>query len=255
MHNSDVKRIISQLQRNSRALVDFVSPSVSTSLASFATTVELDQGLLNFTPQARDYAETNGLRRAIQKQQLGTAISGLQGQTYSPLIQLFNDSTVNKANQIINDVLHANLAKKYSQFTNELCKVVGELHDNVSSHSNGVGFSCAQVYNKNEDNSRVELSVADNGRGMQKQVSSFLNKEIEAVESIDWCIQQGNTTWKELGHFAQKDEEFPTQNGYPEGVQTFSSRNHHLGIGLHRLKSLVELCRGNLWYNVWRWRI
>jgi len=248
MHNSDVKHIISQLQQGKDVRVGFVSPSVSTALASFATTGEINHTLLAFSPSAGDYAETNGLKKAIQRQDVSIPTTGLQGRTYSPLIQLFNESTVDKANQIINDVLHANLAQKYSQFTHELCKVVGELHDNVASHSDGTGFSCAQVYNKQSDvDSSVELSVADNGCGMRRKVEAFLETKTSSTEAIEWCVEKGNTTYKEPGKFAQKDEEFATQVGYPEGVQTFSSRNHHLGIGLFRLKNLVEICRGGLW--------
>ena len=228
---------------HNRPTVDFVSPVVATVLAAAAIRnpsirdIELDQ-------TCQSYAETTGLTEALQNVGQPTGQTGpLHGKTYSRLTKLRTHDEVDGANSVIGDLLHQQLGA--GRFTNEIQKVVGELHDNVASHANGIGFSAAQVYGVGQ-NRTIEFAIADGGCGLlvnAQRVSPVSSDE----DAILWSLEKGNTSAPPRPDMAQRLPDDYIVSPLPPKVPSFSNENHHVGEGLYTLTELVRHAGGKLW--------
>lgn len=228
--------------------VRFVSPAVSAILAAAAMsngavrTIEFDNS------DCAHYAEITGLAAALRGEDHQRQDGALQGKTYSPLTKLATHAEVDCCNEIIANVLYQHLTGVANKgFVNDVVKVVGELHDNVASHSNGMGFSAAQVYRSGQS-ARLEFAIADNGKGMLRNVLHVDSLVATHADAIAWCLKRGNTTARrQLTGMEQRLPEDWVVSPLPAGVTGFSSDNHHAGEGLWKLTELVRRCQGALW--------
>lgn len=131
--------------------------------------------------------------------------------------------------------------------------MIGEMHSNVWDHGQQTGFSMAQrtkVSLKNDYN--FEFALADCGMGLKTGMERCGMSPASDQEAIEWCIQEGNTTKKsdDRDEFAQRlPEEHIGGTPFGESVHVFHSdgaENHHLGLGLAKLISLVIDYKGEL---------
>lgn len=229
MHYSDAEHIIESLRSKNNPVVSFVSPVVSVMAATSKIHCEPIENLV-FGTQAKGYAVSNGLMSVIENNYSFPLRRGRQGVTYSKLTQLANHNEVDACNAIVNDLIHSQLSKFGSTIVNELCKIVGELHDNVASHANGAGYSAAQVYGDGATK-RFEFAIADAGCGMLQNVQSINSDFTESSKAISWCLQRGNTTALPLDGMAQRLPEDALSNPYPPDVKLKQSEDHHAGEG------------------------
>ena len=69
-----------------------------------------------------------------------------------------------------------------------------ELYENARTHGlcNFI-HACGQYFPKKEEKP-LNITIVDTGRNFQENVNSFLKREVDAHEAIEWAMQQGNTT-------------------------------------------------------------
>ncbi len=225
----------------------FVSPAVSAMLAaaSVSRTMSGIAKRTQFSHSCRAYAENNGLIDTLNGQYKFPVRGGLQGVRYTKLTKLATHDEVDACNAIVNDLFTFQLRGYSTAVIRKLAKVVGELHDNVASHANGAGFSCAQVYN-DSDGRRIEFAIADAGCGMLENVSRRIPEIADDNCAIRWCLQKGNTTAQTAGGWAQRLPDDTICNPYPEGIETIATEDHHVGEGLWQLSELVRGSSGKL---------
>lgn len=248
MHFADAIEAIRAIRdpKIDRYPVAFVTPIVSAMIAVLCTrNAELARERLSFTPQAEGYARNNGLLSAIDGTYQFPARIKSQVLTYTKLTSLAVHAEVDRCNEVINDLVFTQLAG-FGQIANELAVVVGELHDNVASHANGLGFSCAQVYSDGVRR-RIELAIADGGRGMLSNVRRKTPCTSDA-DAILWCLERGHTSTTPIDSWAQRLPEDVVYSPYPVDTATSQSApNHHVGEGLWKLATLVKNLDGRLW--------
>ncbi|HEY1602106.1 MAG TPA: hypothetical protein VGG64_21065 [Pirellulales bacterium] len=248
MHNQAVRAILARTKDPNRdAEIRFVSPIVSTAVAAAAVT---DQSFreLRCREECQGYADMIGLTEAINGDIPVGKPSELHGQKFSRLTRLYHPTEVEGCNQIISDLLHANLdGEQNAGFINAVVKVVGELHDNVPSHSNGVGFSAAQVY-CNTVGCRLEFAITDCGCGMLHNVRK-VDKAVQTdIDAIEWCLERRHTTAKPLSGLEQKVPDDSIISPFPAAVTTVTSYDqHHVGEGLWCLTTLIREIEGSVW--------
>lgn len=68
-----------------------------------------------------------------------------------------------------------------------------EVFENALQHSKTRASiaSCGQWFPKRHS---LDIAVVDGGVGIHHNVSSFLDKEVSALEAIQWAMEEGNTT-------------------------------------------------------------
>ncbi len=204
-----------------------------------------------FSSDAMGYAENSGLRFHIgqceQRPRPGSAV----GLTYCQAEKLANPAEVDYCNANIGRFLRTQLSGCQNQaLVSATCGVVGELHDNIVSHSHGCGFSAAQYYRSSKR--VIQIAMADCGRGLNGSVRQS-GQIMSDREAIDWCLKRGNTTAKSIT--PAPDDIFGPQrlpddsvsNPYPRGVNVHRSDNHHMGEGLYRLTELIANTGGETW--------
>ncbi|WCL51483.1 hypothetical protein [Leptospira sp. GIMC2001] len=121
-------------------------------------------------------------------------------------------------------------------------KTIGELHDNVKSHSQSFGYSMAQ-FSENQ----FEFSIADTGIGFLNELKSRSIDVVSHNEAIEWCLQKNNSTKKVEDDFSQSIPEDAIQNPFGKVPTHFRSNgNHHQGLGLHILKEFARINNGTL---------
>ncbi|QFY44639.1 hypothetical protein F6R98_20065 [Candidatus Methylospira mobilis] len=177
-----------------------------------------------------------------------------EGVNYSPLVLLENAESTDGATQTINACIR-NLCSGLSvdEFSNSLCEVVGDLHDNVWSHGKSTGFSMAQRWKKpySEDAFLFEFALADRGIGFLRELRRVGLSIRSDAEAIDWCIKRGNSS-KLVSQTSDDgwDQRLPSDMmGNPMlGIaRVKESDNHHQGLGLAKLTDLVATYSGTLW--------
>lgn len=231
------------------AQVSFVTPIVSSMLASLATSPGGSEccSRISFASDCEGYAANNGLRDALSGNYEFPMRSGKQGATYTKLTRLATHAEVDRCNEIVNDLFFSQLSGFNECVVGELAKVVGELHDNVASHANGAGFSCAQVYDQN-GGKRIQFAIADAGQGMLRNVQRIKPALQSHQEAVNWCFQRGNTTARRVEDpWAQRLPEDAVCNPFPSAQRYSELENHHVGEGLWKLAELVRGLRGGLW--------
>lgn len=69
-----------------------------------------------------------------------------------------------------------------------------EIFINASMHGGASHvYSCGQYY-PNKNPKRIDFTIVDLGRTIKANVASFLNKNVNGQEAIEWAVQKGNTT-------------------------------------------------------------
>lgn len=183
-------RYIERIRDGQQVEVDWVSPIVATMLA--AERIHENHNLnLSFSGCA-EYAEYIGLNQVVRGNGQVTERQPKKC-TYSPLARLATHDDVDRALDIVTSVLDRHMGDEHRSTINEVCRIVGELHDNVASHARGAGFSALQVYTE-QRRSRVELAVVDAGIGLLANVKRVDARVKTHQAAIHWCLQKGNTT-------------------------------------------------------------
>ncbi len=236
-------------QRSNPLHINFITPIESAVLAAYRIRHQ------NFPdPQFGDdcqtYVQYSGLLRALRGELPASAqCEGLQGRTYSKLTKLYLAEHIENCNAVIGELLRYWLVPQYGRtIPNEIDYAVGELHDNVISHSGGAGFSTAQVYNRN-DHHQLSIAVVDSGNGLLREVHRKVPEITSHSDAIRWCLIKGNTTARPEPEFGQRrpgDYE-GMDNPYGDQVEIRRREVHHKGDGLWHLSELVQAVHGNFW--------
>lgn len=219
-------------------MVGWVSPAVSVCLAaerSRGATVDVE-----FVGDAGRYASVVGLTEAIHGADPVHAQGHLHGRTYSPLEWLHTHEHVHRSNETIGRLFESQLSGNDNRaLRRSLNKIVGELHDNVASHSRGKGFSAAQVYLN-----RIEYAVADAGCGFLFNARRMVPWLQSDREGIAWAFVRGNTSAP-----AQNHAGLGPQRGVDGGDHGSyaSDGDEHAGWGLDELRSMIDQTNGDLW--------
>lgn len=173
-----------------------------------------------------------------------------EGATYSPLCHLNNPDQVDEASGKISGCIRR-LAGT-SPGVRDLVEVVGELHDNVWSHGMDSGFSIAQTWKVPFEEDRfIEFGLADVGIGFLRELTSHgVNVDGDRA-AIEWALQEGHSTkgLKIDDPWAQSLPDDAVGNPFSASVPTTKGAggNHHLGLGLAKLVSLVTRYKGTLY--------
>lgn len=197
--------------------------------------------------------EHEGLLEAMQVPFMLTGIDGYthnrvnQGRNYSPIQMLQSPDDVDRATSETNNSIRCRVGDIPG--VSELCSVIGELHDNVRAHAEGMGFSMALNWGQKEP--VVEFSVTDFGKGFFKECQRLGIPEVtDDASAIRWCLTERNTTKdKDHDEFAQMMPEDAMGNPFGDEAETraWHSGNHHQGLGLAKLMKLVTAYNGQLW--------
>ncbi|TGL97950.1 hypothetical protein [Leptospira jelokensis] len=191
--------------------------------------------------QNRSFANTIGLLDFINPRQSVTVNRHSEGKKYSRIQRIESDdpASVNLANTGINTCMRKVLQDfpflLVSQSATGLFQTVMELHDNVASHSESIGYSFFQLRDKD-----LFYCISDSGKGFLSEIRSHNIPGIMShQDAIDWSLKKGNSTKKVEDEFAQMlpEDAFFNPMG---GTNTFRRKadgNHHMGIGLDILKS------------------
>lgn len=203
----------------------------------------------------RGYCEAMGLPAALRAGDPYRYQRKNQGQTYSPLVLLEDASLTDRATTDVNGCIRELCSGLgVDGFTSVLCEVVGDLHDNVWSHGKSTGFSMAQrwkdVHNLGEH--CFEFALADCGIGFLREMRRVGLVPHDHKSAIEWCIQRGNSSKLHAASRVTDDwsQWLPHDMvGNPMGGvgRVRASENHHQGLGLAKLVSLVEDYSGELW--------
>jgi len=227
--------------------IRWISRAVSCLLAAGSVVDRSVVDRIEFEKSVQGYAAACGLQDALSGNYSSQARSGKQGSTYSRLTRLTTHSEVEACNTVINDLIFEQFSGFSVSIVTLLGKVVGELHDNVASHANGVGFSAAQVYDDGGSR-RIEFAIIDAGCGMLKNVRIVNSMIATDPEAIDWCLKRGNTTAKAATDgWEQRVPEDMAFSPFPQSTNKVTSDNHHLGEGLWTLSELIRITNGSLW--------
>lgn len=220
------------------AVVGWVSPAVSVCLAaerSRGATVDVD-----FIGDARGYASVIGLTEAIRGASPAHVQGHLHGRTYSPLEWLHSHEHVHRCNDTIGRLFESQLGGAHNRtLRRSLNKIVGELHDNVASHSRGKGFSAAQVYLD-----RIEYAVADAGCGFLFNARRMDPELRSDFEGIAWAFVRGNTSAPAPNQTGLGPQRGLGRHGYPTSA---ADGDEHAGWGLDELRSMIDQTNGDLW--------
>lgn len=131
----------------------------------------------------------------------------------------------------------------------ELCAVIGELHDNVRAHAEGMGFSMSLNWRPRDP--VIEFSVADVGKGFYRECQRLgVPDVIDDASAIRWCLTERNTTKdKDYDELAQMMPEDAMGNPFGNDAKTraWHNGNHHQGLGLAKLMQLVTAYNGQIW--------
>jgi hypothetical protein len=131
-----------------------------------------------------------------------------------------SEHEVDACNAVINNLFYEQLGENGSDFIRVLSKVVGEMHDNVASHSRGIGFSSAQRYERGEGDV-IQFAIVDTGVGMLRNVTPVAPAVTTDEGAIDWCLRRGNTTAARKGDgWEQRLPEDSLFSPYPRAVGT-----------------------------------
>lgn len=252
MDHQDALRLLRLLKSDGPTVpVGWLSPIIVTMLAAEATNERRLREPLSeriaLKPEQKSYAINCGLQAVLNGQYVPPSMTGLQGSTYTGLTRLVSAHEVDVCNAVINNLFYEQLGENGGEFIRVLSKVVGEMHDNVASHSRGVGFSSAQRY-KGRDGDFIQFAIVDSGVGMLRNVKKTTPDVSTDEQAIEWCLQRGNTTAADEGDgWEQRLPDDSLVSPYPQTVRTITGDNHHQGLGLWHLRELVRAAGGSFW--------
>lgn len=231
----------------------FYGPGFWTAFAAISAYRKESYADIKFSASdAEGYAEAIGLPRALGEEEDPYPFKRVnEGKNYSPLVLLKSAETTDAANTSVAGCVrhlfkdHADLAP----FSTDLIEVIGDLHDNVWSHGKSTGFSMAQLFARNGARERCEFALADCGYGFLRELHRVGKSDITThAEAIEWCIQKGNSSkrLKEEDPWQQRLPEDAMFNPIPGLGRAKAQENHHMGLGLAKLTSLVQKYGGTL---------
>lgn len=145
----------------------------------------------------------------------------------------FNDTTIkyrkNKLNEekLIKEFLNSELLHKenFPKLSNsaqkEVIRSIFEIYSNAIIHGDCEHvYSCGQLYPTKKP-PRIDFTIVDLGRTIQRNVNDFLNVDKSGKEAIRWALEGTNTT-------KPKDENIPG------------------GLGFKIIKDFVKLNKGKI---------
>ncbi len=195
----------------------------------------------------KSFANTIGFTQIANPEKSYPINRSNRDRTYTLIQRIDKDvDNVDKANSGIMSCLRESASSRNlfnSRIeTFNIAKTIGELHDNVKSHSLSTGFSMAQYVKNN-----FEFSISDTGIGFLNELKSKRINVSNDKEAIEWCLQKGNSTKKIDEEFSQSlpgDIIFNPMPGVKSHIR--NDGNYHQGLGLYILKEFAKLNSGTL---------
>lgn len=243
------------VEQDGRVIIgyEYTTPGYWAVLAAYCREHKISYGDLYFVnPNRKSYAGAIALEHAITGTDGYLLERKNSGKNYSELVVLDNQDYTDKATSVINSCIRDIFSENgLSEFVNDLCDVVGDLHDNVWSHGKNTGLSMAQKWNdyRDNDNQHFEFALADCGLGFLRELNRAGISANSDKEAIEWCIQEGNSSKKKkvIDDWEQRLPADITNNPMPNIGIPVMSENHHMGLGLAKLLNLVNNYKGWLW--------
>ncbi|MFM8331584.1 MAG: hypothetical protein ACKN9T_07835 [Candidatus Methylumidiphilus sp.] len=233
---------------------DYYSPGFWVALAAYARANRIPYEKIQFSSDhQRGYSEAIKLPFALNNTDTYSFSRVKEGQNYSGLVLLESDVSTDDATRTVNGCIrHFCIGLGVDLFANSFCKVVGDLHDNVWSHGKSTGFSMAQKWKKigAKNDFIFEFGLADCGLGFLRELKRVGLAISNDNEAIEWCIKEGNSSKlinKKVDEWEQRLPIDIIGNPMPGIGKAKDSDNHHQGLGLAKLVSLVENYKGQLW--------
>jgi hypothetical protein len=234
----------------------YCSPGYWVSLAVRGRDRGLSVGDLRIPADRFGYAQAIGIEAALNQVDRYPFGRCRQGAHYSPLVVIADRDEVDRATADVSGcVRHLFREPELQPFVGNLCEVIGDLHDNVWSHAESTGISAAQRWNKPYSQGQaayIEFALADCGRGFLGELrrSGVSRREgiIDDAGAIAWCIQRGHSSKiREDDGWTQRLPEDAMGNPMGAAAGHLPQGNHHLGLGLAKLTTLVRDYGGELW--------
>ena len=231
----------------------FIVPGYWTALAAYCREKNISFEQLDISDNRKSYAVAIALEKALGQTDNYPYERKNSGANYRELVLLNSVDDTDKATSTINNCIrHLFSTIELTSFVQELCDVVGDLHDNVWSHGKSTGFSMAQKwpdYDTKQD--CFEFALADCGLGFLRELKR-VGLDIQNDKSaIEWCIIKGNSSKiKKQNKNTEWSQRLPidaTGNPMPDVGQIIESENQHQGFGLAKLLNLVNTYQGQLW--------
>jgi len=233
---------------------NFTLPGYWAALAAYCKSEQIEFDRLYFSgDKTKVYASAIALENALNGKDSYQYERRGSGENYSELVKLDCADNTDKATSTINRCIRNIFSNSdNSEFANDLCNVIGDLHDNVWSHGNSTGFSMAQKWKDyNTKECCFEFALADCGLGFLRELTRVGLTFTCDEESIDWCIQKGNSSKnlkdKVKNEWSQRLPPDIAGNPIPGIGQPVMSENHHMGLGLAKLIELINNYKGQLW--------
>lgn len=238
MYHRRLTAHLDKLERDEHFKLTFIHPIEAVALAvkrmQRSDKVPL-RDLVSFDSQCVNYARVVGLMDCLDGNEPSPA-GPLAGTTYSPLTTLVVHADVDRCNATVCGVFEGQIDSP--RLVKRFSKVVGELHDNVASHACGRGYSASQVYR----NKALCFAIADGGCGLRENAMRA-DPSISTDEgAVRWALQKGTTSaGRSLSGRRRRRADAQDFD------DCYEHANHHQGLGLFELKSLVEETNGQLW--------
>lgn len=237
----------------------FYLPGYWATVTAWARSQALDPSIFTFAKNAnRTYTSAIGFARALGHEDDFVYTRSGQGRNYSPLVVLDSTEATDCATQDVTSCVRSFWPEGQSKFVDTVCNVIGDLHDNVWSHGQSTGISVAQrwqvPYSPNDH--YLEFALADCGIGFLGELKRAGLSNSLSIDShrdaVTWCVQEGNSSKKILDDasddWAQQvpGDFMALPGGGSLSVRRSTGGNHHQGLGLAKLTSLVMKYSGEL---------
>lgn len=230
------------------------TPGFWVSLAALARSKGVKYDQIRFIDQQhKEYSDAIRLQHALGENDSYPHDRRNEGRYYSGLVLLENYESTDRATKDVNSCIrHLCQGLEVDQFVLALCETVGDLHDNIWSHGMSTGFSMAQRWKKPQscNDFLFEFALADCGLGFLREMRRVGLEVANDGEAIEWCIQRGNSSKlvnKKTDSWAQSLPADMIGNPIKGIGKIKDPDNHHQGLGLAKLISLVSDYRGELW--------
>ncbi|WP_407509489.1 hypothetical protein [Acinetobacter baumannii] len=228
---------------------DVFSPGYLCALAAFIKANVIEYNNFDTSTEVMSYLRTLGFHKVLWNKQDNINRCN-SGKSYSPLTALVHPSEVDSANSTINSCIRDLVNNLRTQGISDLCKVVGELHDNVWSHGKSTGFSMAQRTKVPHTNGRdyfIEFALSDNGLGFLEELKRTKIPIQTDEDAIAWCIQEGNSS--KLNNNDSWAQRLPDDHVGEDPMAGYGAEipeNNHQGLGLAHLIKLIKTYKGEL---------
>ncbi|GAA6136115.1 hypothetical protein NBRC116188_29050 [Oceaniserpentilla sp. 4NH20-0058] len=234
----------------------FYFPCFWVAAAIYATDNKIPYQQLDIHPDIEGYASVIGFSQVLGDT---TPVNRPKdGSDYSSMEKLEDDQSADagksRIGNCLREMLNTNKLKNSDPVKiaiNDLIGVIGELHDNVVSHSKGIGFSVAQShpFYKYKQGRFLSFAIADNGIGFLSELKARKVADINTdQEAIAWCIVKNNTSKRKSvdDEWAQRVPSDAHVNPFGPHITTKDKDNNHQGLGLDKLCQLVTKYKGEL---------